>query len=164
MQPVDIQIMPDVAVPVTLAPGTVVTTQPVAVVPAKPAGFYISGGNSTGNIPDPFTVARDSVLKFVNMTITSASDSNDDGFMQCRAWVDVYLGGSQEQAIRLAYIQMQDRTGESRQGNDFVEYASGDQFLTGDLPVQANSVLVLSVIGASGSCSVAAYGILFEQE
>jgi hypothetical protein len=163
-QPIDIQVMPDVVMPVMLTPGTVVTTQPVAVAPAKPRRLYISGSSTAGNPPEPLTVTRDSILKFVNMTITSASDSNDDGFMQCAAWVDAHLGGYQEQPIRLGYIQLLDETGESGQGNGVVEHASGYQFLTGDLLVQANSVLTLSVVGASGSCSVAAYGILFEQE
>jgi hypothetical protein len=163
-QPIDIQVMQDVTVPVTLAPGTVVTTQPVPVAPAKPNGFFIAGSNLASNAPAPHTVIRDSLLKFVNLTITSASDSIDDGFMQCHAWVDVYLGGLQGQSIRLGFIQVQDQTGESGQGTGVVEYATGYQFLTGDLLVQADSVLALTVVGASGNCSVAAYGILFEQE
>lgn len=163
-EPIDIQVMPDVTVPVTLAPGTVVMTQPVAVVPAKPNGFYIAGSNLSSSSPEPLTVARDSLLNFINMTITSASDSLDDGFMQCRAFVDAYLGGLQEQPVRLAMFQVQDRTVESGQGSAVVDYDSGYQFLTGDLLVPADSVLVLSVVAASGGCSVAAYGILFEQE
>jgi len=163
-QPIDIQVMPDVAVPVTLSPGTVVTTQPVAVVPAKPTGFFISGSNHVSNFPEPLTVTRDSLLKFVNMTVTSASDTLEDGWMQCSAWVDLYPDGLQGQSVRLGYIQLQDRTDAAGQADGVVEYDTGYQFLTGDLFVPANSVLNLSVVGSSGRCSVAAYGILFEQD
>ncbi len=158
--PVDVQLMPDT--PITLDPGTTIFAAPAGTTAARVRPFSIRSSFGGTHL-----VNRDSILKFVNVTVEFASILGPQDWLSCSVFVELqFPPPNDNDIITLAFIQVLpkvvQRFDEVGIGADF---PTSYQFMTGDILVPTGSILTArSGTDTNATCGATAYGILFEQD
>jgi hypothetical protein len=170
-QPKEVIIVNQIEAPIEVSvDGGFVETTPVPVVAAaiQPVSLKLT----IYDFSQLYQVQRDAVLKFVNISFTSAQAYVSNGLIKCEAYVELTLV-DKDDPIRLAQINFQgyipfqkdDEELSSREERS-VTFHSGEQFLTGDILVPAGSTLAIGGWGTggvgNGTCEAEASTMLFE--